>query len=49
MKKYILFTFLVLFGCSQVPSMGVLPISRERNEICMDMKPLLPPKVVMEV
>lgn len=38
MKKYILFTFLVLFGCSQVPSMEVLPVSRERNEICMDMK-----------
>lgn len=38
MKKYVLFTFLVLFGCSQVPSMEVLPVSRERNEICMDMK-----------
>ena len=38
MKKYILFTFLVLFGCSQVPSMEVLPVSRERNEICMGMK-----------
>lgn len=38
MKKYILFTFLVLFGCSQVPSMKVLPVSRERNESCMDMK-----------
>lgn len=38
MKKYILFTFLVLFGCSQVPSVEVLPVSRERNEICMDMK-----------
>lgn len=38
MKKYILFTFLVLFGCSQVPSMEVLPVSRERNENCMDMK-----------
>lgn len=37
MKKYILFTFLVLFGCSQMPSIDVLPVSRERNENCMDM------------
>ena len=38
MKKYILFTFLILLGCSQIPSMNVLPTPREHNENCMDMR-----------
>ena len=38
MKKYIVFTFFILLGCTQVPSLNVLPTSRERNENCMDMQ-----------
>lgn len=38
MKKYILFMLFILLGCSQIPSIDVLPESRERNENCMDMR-----------
>ena len=38
MKKYILFMLFILLGCSQTPSINVLPESREHNENCMDMK-----------
>lgn len=38
MKKYILFTFFILFGCTQVSSINMLPVQREHNENCMDMR-----------
>jgi len=38
MKKCILFMLFILLGCSQMPSMDVLPVSKERNENCMEMK-----------
>ena len=38
MKKYILFTILILFGCTQTPYTNVLPVSREYNKNCMDMR-----------
>lgn len=37
MKKYVLFTVFVLFGCTQISTEGILPIPREHNENCMDM------------
>lgn len=38
MKNYILLTVLTLFGCTQMSSLDVLPISREHNENCMNMR-----------
>lgn len=38
MKKYILFTLLVLMGCTQISSINIPTLQRERNENCMDFK-----------
>ena len=38
MKKYILLAFLVLLGCTQISSENILPVSREHNPNCMDMR-----------
>ncbi len=38
MKKCVLFMLFILLGCSQIPSIDVLPESRKHNENCMNMK-----------
>ena len=38
MKKYLLFTLFVLFGCNQMPPINDLSPQTERNPNCMDMR-----------